>query len=523
MLISSLRAKFRSDPVVWLMAAGFVIINIALGLTWYRHQMNPDATSYFGIASEYAHFHFRAAINGYWGPLLSWLLVPAVWLHLNLIAVSNLISILVSLIGLAVLHMFLIRRKVSRANCRWLLLAAAAPLTYTLVSVTSPDVLMAVLVGLLAVNLINFWQRPTSRQAAGLGAIGALMYFAKGFGFYLFVFAILGLALASGYKTRLKHLGKFGLAVFIFGLLTAPFILAISIKYHRPTINTAGGFDHALYGPASRGNLAPTHQPGLLTPPTPLAESAWQDPTYLTSHIPDSNWKPASSSSNRRYFIHNVVGSDLASEGKAYFDFGLAAVAGLVAMLLAFRPKKGRGEFGILLYLSLLISGGYSLVFAIPRYLLGVVFLSVMSLGLATTRLKLPKATVILAVLAMASVAMSGRLIVGGRNPNVTNYNLSASLANVVPAGSKIVSDSADSYYVCYWRSSQCWGILKPPRPSQQASYYKDLKQHGIGYFVEFSPRGKTAAYQQFINKYFRLVSQTEASQGKQIKTYQLL
>src|SRR5262249_47449604 len=34
------------------------------------------ATAYIQIAKEYANGQFRVAVSGYWGPMLSWLLVP---------------------------------------------------------------------------------------------------------------------------------------------------------------------------------------------------------------------------------------------------------------------------------------------------------------------------------------------------------------------------------------------------------------------------------------------------------------
>ncbi|MHC4720172.1 MAG: hypothetical protein ACYSYT_06835, partial [Planctomycetota bacterium] len=42
----------------------------------YRYQINPDGISYISVAQKYLAGDFAGAINGYWGPLYSWLLMP---------------------------------------------------------------------------------------------------------------------------------------------------------------------------------------------------------------------------------------------------------------------------------------------------------------------------------------------------------------------------------------------------------------------------------------------------------------
>lgn len=45
-------------------------------LNYYQYQINPDGICYISIAQKYLSGNYGSAINGYWGPLLSWLLVP---------------------------------------------------------------------------------------------------------------------------------------------------------------------------------------------------------------------------------------------------------------------------------------------------------------------------------------------------------------------------------------------------------------------------------------------------------------
>src|SRR6266496_4293123 len=76
------------SPMPRLVPAVFVSQIIALAAAgWINRQaLNPDGIAYMRIASYYASGRMDLAISGYWGPLLSWLLVP--WLKAGVTAVA---------------------------------------------------------------------------------------------------------------------------------------------------------------------------------------------------------------------------------------------------------------------------------------------------------------------------------------------------------------------------------------------------------------------------------------------------
>ena len=92
----------------------FSVASYLLIVHWYQYNLNPDALSYITIAQKYAHFDIRHAVNGYWAPMFSWLMVPAVWLHANLITSARLVMALSALSMLIAVYIFLIGRDVSR-------------------------------------------------------------------------------------------------------------------------------------------------------------------------------------------------------------------------------------------------------------------------------------------------------------------------------------------------------------------------------------------------------------------------
>src|SRR5262249_6329033 len=56
-----------------------VQIVLAVKIAWLnRDQINPDAVAYIRIAQYYLSGQTDLMISGYWGPLLSWLIIP--WL-----------------------------------------------------------------------------------------------------------------------------------------------------------------------------------------------------------------------------------------------------------------------------------------------------------------------------------------------------------------------------------------------------------------------------------------------------------
>ena len=69
-------------PVSWrasLVAAFLVQIVLAVKSVWmYRELLNPDGLAYIRIAEYYLSGQTALMISGFWGPLLSWLIVP--WL-----------------------------------------------------------------------------------------------------------------------------------------------------------------------------------------------------------------------------------------------------------------------------------------------------------------------------------------------------------------------------------------------------------------------------------------------------------
>jgi hypothetical protein len=489
----------------------FAVVVGGLACLWSPHQINPDATAYFTIAEKYARFDFHA-INGYWGPLFSWLLVPFVWLGIGLDAAARGLSVVAAVAMIGLLYSFWRSRGLSRATSVSLCTVLAALFAgWVLLGATSPDMLFTFLVVLFAVRLDRFLVVSSVRSGVGLGCIGAAMYFAKGFGFYLFLAAALGIALwrwwQAGRRRAVRQIAPMFLS---FVVLVAPFILVLSLKYHQPTINTTGSYVHLAFGPATQGGQ-PMLTSGPLAPPNSSATTVWEDPTLLLPLMPD--WNPFGSRDNFSYFWNKTIVRNIDATLTALHDAGalIAAAAMLLALgcLVRGPGRTFRREFTLLASLSLVMVGGYALVLTEPRYLWPVIVLSLMSLGLWAARLE--QKHLLNGAQAMIAGVFIAWLYSSPLPAKVQDAHLSATefytqaqaLKPHLPPHAKVIADNFIEYNTCYYLQLRCYAVMRTPASGEADAYYRQLKDAGITYFVDYHSRDSDPGLQVFLREHF--------------------
>lgn len=270
--------------------AGILILGVI-----FRFSMNTDAIAYLRIGQYYADANFDLAINGYWGPLFSWLLVPFLK-----IGIPPLISARILMALSAILFYFACDYFFKRSNLReeWgaagRLTAGFASLIWSVQQIT-PDLLMA---GLLTIGTAKII--PESSDEDGYdwlvsGLVFGLAFLAKPVAFPI-VILMIGLFLAIVFISE-RH--KFFIALkdstkiaIIFLLISGVWITVISCKYHKVTISTSAVIAHAIVGPDVKGELHPFSSG--LQPPEQGRITNWEDPSKLHYNY----WSPISSFSN---------------------------------------------------------------------------------------------------------------------------------------------------------------------------------------------------------------------------------
>ena len=330
--------------------------------------INPDGLSYLTIGRSYAEG--QLVVRGYWSPLLSWLIAPAIALgadpYVGYKVVAGLSGLLWGILaaelgaraGLAASN----RLALTIAICLIALRTAFYPIT--------PD-LLAAGVFALYLYLITHPGFPLHPVRFGVltGLVAALGYYAKyyNFPFFLIHYPLSCIVLWSrpyGRRVSLRGAAA-GLAAFAIACL--PWILAISLRYGHPTITTSSAISRAIVGPNWQthpcGNQLCTEPEDVLFP--------WEDPQ--SRYYQDLGWSPLESLENLRHQIRLTwsnaskwLGTTLFSVGPipAMSLFGLA-LAGLILWGDPDRKTLAGWTFiTIALYAS-----GYMLTFGEPlRY-----------------------------------------------------------------------------------------------------------------------------------------------------------
>lgn len=288
-----------------------------------RHGNNPAGISYLDIADAYMRGDFAHAVNGYWSPLYSLLLGPALTLlqpgPYYEASVAHLVNFLIY--GASLASFDALMRQVmplARAQSADTIpqravvvfgYAAFAWSSLVLINLSdlSADLLMAVFVYAAAALLVNA-QRLTLSLAGGawLGVALGLGYLAKAAMLPLAV-VFLFVAWASRGEWR-RNAAPVAMSVVTLALVAAPFVIALSVQKGRFTTGDVGKLVYAWFvndvtkyahwqgEPPGRG--VPAHpdrkiheHPPVFEYATPVAGThpVWYDPSYwyegLQTHI----------------------------------------------------------------------------------------------------------------------------------------------------------------------------------------------------------------------------------------------
>ncbi|NIR48171.1 hypothetical protein GWO43_06915 [candidate division KSB1 bacterium] len=364
-----------------------LVIYLATGLfllQYYQYQLNGDGISYISIARKYLNGHFSDAINGYWGPLLSWLLIPFLSLKLPPVFAVKLMLLLVGLPTLIGIRSLSQRFDMSNAM-RTILLFSLIPilLRFALLGITPDSIMLCVLVYYLAI-IFDTNYNESKNKGAVCGTLGALAYLTKGYGFPFFlchflVFNVLHYVRSETTKVRKTVLMNFLFGLGVFLTISGSWIFLMSNKYGNITISKAGSYNFALMGPKTGGLHGHPMFHRLLEPPNNTAISAWEDPSYIKLEA----WNPVQSVDAFRYFtklVKSNLGTASARQnphgGRGLLwvlnSFSVLSIPILLTSLvicLPFKRMKLPTEIWYSLVTLTIYISGYIFVFVVERYI----------------------------------------------------------------------------------------------------------------------------------------------------------
>jgi hypothetical protein len=249
----------------------------------------------------------------------------------------------------------------------------------------------------------------------------------------------------------------------------------------------------------------------------------------LTPLIAGTGWSPLDSRADLKYFAQSIVGHNINTTLTIILGFGPVVALGVVVLAMGcLRSAVFRREYAVFALVSTLMISGYCVVLIESRYVWAVAFLATMGLALWLSTLQRAK------LLSGRQILLAGTLVclvaVLTTTQNVVRthdsqaYQNHAALARaytLVPEDSKIIADTFSSYTECYYFRLHCYGALTPPSDSTAAAYYLNLKQLGIGYYVDYHTKDDNVALRSFVARYFTRLGDRPVG-GKVVTFYAL-
>lgn len=449
----------------------------------YRNQINPDGVSYIQVARHYAELELKTAVNGYWAPLLSWLMVPFIWLQFDPLIAFRIINFLLSGLVIGSLLFYLNHNRTVSISDKLLQFTFIGSFSILLASWASatvtPDVLSGVILGVMLVLLYFFQKEGTRRLAILFGASLAFLYFSKSIGLYVSLAVVVVVLTVEFYKNR--TIAKNSLvALGVFLGLSAVWVGLISIKYDRLTISTAGEYNFALYGPEHPAHPQ-TVENSYLPVKYPDAIWGWDDPSYFK--LPTWNiFEHWSYYSNYILRTTNEAFSLLITSTPLLF-LGLWAL---------FMRKKDRTlqQTGYLLgFSSVLIFGAYSLIYVEPRYL-WFILIPLIAFGAVVLRQGVKQPRPLIAVLSIVFIATCFSFVPLLQNGQLLQLK-NGDLKFLAKESKKHLPDFAkvatpNKYEYCYFSNTQCLGyyVLNGDIDHDQ-NLIATMRSQGIEYYID--------------------------------------
>jgi len=340
----------------------------AIFLENFRYQLFADEISYISIAQKYLAGNFTDAVNGYWSPMESWLLVPFLSFGIDPLLAKLLLSILVGGITLVGIRHLSRNFEMTREIRQWVMVASMPMVLYFAFSFVAADLLLVCFL-ICYFNIIfhpDYSKR--LRNAAWCGCLGAAAYLTKSYALPFFIahFVVFNLLQYFASVSRVDKNGVLRnalLGLTVFAMLCAPWISIISLKYQHPVFSTVRPV--VLLG--HRGLDLPMSYQGLLKPPNESAVNIWEDPTYLEIE----EWSPSLS----RELIGNELGFFFRNWISIYHHLSdisvLTATIVIGCLLYSVVPMrkflKLRIHYPLITFA--LYAFGYSLLYVQQRYL----------------------------------------------------------------------------------------------------------------------------------------------------------
>jgi hypothetical protein len=340
---------------------------------------SADSTIYLDIAEKYLNGDFANAVNGYWGPMFSWLLIPFLYFGASKLFAINALNLIVGIFTVVGVWALSLRFEISE-KIRSVVLISLLPVILFVSTVELHDFLLLLfLVYYLGIIFNNGYP---GRIYNGMlcGILGAVAYFTKSYAFPFFVFHFLFMNIAhfikSETKERKRNVLRNAIAgIVLFSIISGAWIAVLSNKYGHFTISNMGKANFSGMAPGlpdtglELGN--PMFYEGFFPPSNKTAFSAWEDPSVMLSTL--TLWNPVENISYLKHFLKNIS-KNVTECIRIFGSFSRLSYVIIVAYILIlidqlFNKQILRADMLYSFITLLLFTGGYMPFHLELRYL----------------------------------------------------------------------------------------------------------------------------------------------------------
>ena len=486
----------------------FAILILAIfSFNNYQHQINPDGIAYISIAKFYLNGNFDIAINGYWSPLFSILLIPFLLLRIPDIVATKILSVILCFLIVLMIRRILIILKVSKLLLFIVCIASCPLFLFYGFSVITPDLLVVLVMLCYLKSIIIFFSKPTLSSAKWVGLFGGIGYLAKSYIFPFFFLNLLVIGILFYVKFR-KDLNNKQMLKLLAAVITSmliicvPWILLISTKYNILTISTSGAYNWGLINPQNMG-IHYMQYTNFVMPVDSRFPNAWVDPSYM--NMPQ--WNPLGNVENFRYFLSRIF-LNLYSLYKyiKIFPILIPLIGVLIYEFLCNYKKRITSFFvsslniKIILLTSILFPLGYFLVLIEERYVWFLFASMIIGFALLYEKIliRFPNGgrrilIYLILIIIMSYFANNNIQTLLGQNKNDEVFNISKIIAKEVDLKDKIIANQSDDLnwfmHLSYFLDGEYYGQYYTDNVSASV-FYADLKEKNINYyFVHGEPK----------------------------------
>lgn len=340
-------------------------------------RLTADSMLYFSIAQKYLSGDFQNAVNGYWGPLLAWLLIPFLYFGVSHVFAINTLDAMLGILIIIGVWALSFRFEISD-RIKNIIIICLLPIVMKF-SLSQPMDLLLVCILIFYIYIVFNSEYPQKISSGILsGILGSLAYFTKSYAFPFFIvhFFVINIAHYFRYVKRedRQNVLKNAVAGFVlFFLISGAWIIIISNKYGHFTFSTMRDTNFNAPGPEAMGGGlefgVPVFYEGFFEPPNETAFVIWEDPSYLRGN----RW---SAWQSKEHFIHFIkLTLKNIAEALIFFEsfstFSIVIITAYILFLSGQIKDKTflRGEWLYPLFTLVLYSGGFVFFHFEDRYI----------------------------------------------------------------------------------------------------------------------------------------------------------